>query len=107
MRYYYKTKDGKGLYNLKSPSTDKNLIAITESEFLELQPKERELTAEQKQQIAIQNEMNEILAWLNKNDFVINKHLLGEYADNDQRWLDYLAERETKLARYNELEKLL
>lgn len=55
----------------------------------------------------IKQEMAGIKAWLNSNDYIINKHLLGEYSDTDYRWLNYLAERKVKLARYNELEILV
>lgn len=62
--------------------------------------------AEQEQQRinTIKQEMASIKAWLNANDYIINKHTLGEYTDNDPRWTNYLAERKIKLARYNELE---
>lgn len=52
----------------------------------------------------IKQEMAGIKAWLNANDYIINKHTLGEYSDTDPRWTNYLAERKVKLARYNELE---
>lgn len=52
-------------------------------------------------------EMSAIKKWLNANDYIINKHLLGEYSDTDYRWLNYLAERKIKLARYNEIEILV
>lgn len=65
--------------------------------------------AEQKQEQvnAIKQEMASIISWLNANDYIINKHTLGEYTDTDIRWVNYLSERKTKLARYNELEKVL
>ena len=53
------------------------------------------------------NDISLILKWLNEHDYIINKHTLGEYTDNDEKWINYLAERKLKLARYNELEKLL
>ena len=52
-------------------------------------------------------ELQDIQAWLNANDYKINKHLLGEYKDNDERWTTYLQERQEKLARYNELELVI
>lgn len=55
----------------------------------------------------IKQEMASIKAWLNANDYIINKHTLGEYSDTDPRWTNYLAERKIKLARYNELESEL
>ena len=50
------------------------------------------------------SEMREILNWLNDNDYVINKHILGEYDDDNPKWTAYLSERAVKLARYKELE---
>jgi hypothetical protein len=54
--------------------------------------------------LRLQFEGKEIQQWLKDNDYKINKHLLGEYQDNDERWTTYLQERAEKLARYNELE---
>ena len=64
---------------------------------------------EQKQETinSYKREMSTIKSWLNANDYIINKHILGEYTDTDTKWINYLAERKVKLARYNELEKLL
>lgn len=64
---------------------------------------------EQKQKTinSYKQEMASIKSWLNANDYIINKHLLGEYSDTDPKWINYLAERKLKLARYNELETLL
>lgn len=52
-------------------------------------------------------ELENIRQWLLDNDYKINKHTLGEYSDNDERWTSYLAERQLKLSRYNELENLI
>ena len=52
-------------------------------------------------------ELQDIKQWLNANDYKVNKHLLGEYADDDERWTSYLQDRQVKLARYNELEQLI
>lgn len=53
------------------------------------------------------NEQVEILEWLSKNDYKINKFLLGEYTANDPKWQEYLLSRSEKLARFNEIELLL
>ena len=50
-------------------------------------------------------EMQSIREWLTAHDYIVNKHTLGEYADDDERWVSYLQERQVKLARYNELEQ--
>ena len=55
----------------------------------------------------IKQEMVAIKSWLNANDYIINKHTLGEYTDTDSRWLNYLEGRKVKLARYNLLETVL
>jgi hypothetical protein len=52
-------------------------------------------------------ELQDIQAWLQAHDYIINKHLLGEYKDNDKRWTDYLQQRQVKLARYNDLEQVI
>jgi hypothetical protein len=52
-------------------------------------------------------ELKDIQRWLNANDYKVNKHLLGEYQDNDERWTSYLQARQDKLARYNELEAII
>ena len=64
---------------------------------------------EQKQETinSYKQEMSAIKSWLNANDYIINKHTLGEYTDTDTKWINYLAERKVKLARYNELEILV
>ena len=62
---------------------------------------------ENKEKYDAQQEMFKIKQWLNLNDYIINKHILGEYSDNDTKWLNYLEERKLKLARYNELEKVV
>lgn len=33
------------------------------------------------------------LQWLSDNDWKINKHVLGEWLDTDERWLEYVRER--------------
>jgi hypothetical protein len=51
-------------------------------------------------------QLQDIQTWLKAHDYMINKHLLGEYKDNDKRWKDYLQERKEKLEQYNALEVL-
>jgi hypothetical protein len=54
--------------------------------------------------LALKIELNQIKIWLKENDYKVNKHLLGEYQDDDERWIEYLQERSVKLARYNDIE---
>lgn len=100
-RFYYKDNN-ENYYSYKSQHND--LIEITEQEFNEhiAQPQP---TAEQIALFNKQKEMAEIKRWLNENDYIINKHILGEYTDDDERWVNYLEQRAEKLARYNELEE--
>lgn len=73
-RFYYKSKDGKGFANLKSPLVDENYIQITEEEFNELtKPKIPELTAEQKAAQEKAKKIAEYKAYLEKTDYIVLK----------------------------------
>ncbi len=48
-----------------------------------------------------------VLKWLSENDWKVNKHTLGEWSDDDPRWLSYLEMRKSKRAEYDEAEALL
>ena len=48
-----------------------------------------------------------VLKWFSDNDWKVNKHLLGEWSDTDERWLAYLAGREKARAEYDEAEATL
>lgn len=66
-RFYYKSKDGTGFLNLKSPLNDENYIQITEEEFEELsKPKVYESTEEQKAKIELAKTIREKKALLNE-----------------------------------------
>ena len=47
------------------------------------------------------------LQWLTDNDWKVNKHTLGEWADDDPRWLAYLSERTTQRVEYEKAEQIL
>lgn len=47
------------------------------------------------------------LKWLADNDWKVNKHMLGEWSDDDERWLEYLAGREQARKDYDEAEAVL
>ena len=51
---------------------------------------------------AAKKAMDRVLQWLADNDWKVNKHTLGEWADDDPRWLEYLAGREQARAEYDE-----
>lgn len=66
-RFYYKSKEGNGFLNLKSPMIDENYIQITKEEFDELtKPKVYEPTAEQKAAQEKAKKIAEKKALLNK-----------------------------------------
>jgi hypothetical protein len=56
-----------------------------------------ELTEEQRERIRARETASRkreaALKWLSDNDWKVNKHTLGEWSDDDERWLAYLADR--------------
>ena len=72
MRYYYKSKEGNGFLNLKSPLTDENYIQITEEEFNKL-TKPKEPTAEQKAAQEKAKKIAEYKKYLADTDYIVLK----------------------------------
>ncbi len=56
-----------------------------------------ELTKEQRERIRARatasRKREAALKWLSDNDWKVNKHTLGEWSDDDERWLAYLSDR--------------
>ena len=56
-----------------------------------------EITEEQKERAKTMNEARakkaKALKWLSDNDWKVNKRMLGEWVEDDERWLTYLADR--------------
>ena len=50
-----------------------------------------------------QEELWEIQKWFSDNDWIVNKIVVGEWTTDDERWLNYLAERQVKRKRQDEL----
>ena len=71
-RFYYKSKDGKGFLNLKSPLNDENYIQITKEEFEEL-TKPKEPTAEQKASYEKAKKIVEYKKYLADTDYIVLK----------------------------------
>ena len=71
-RFYYKSKDGKGFLNLKSPIDDENYIQITEEEFNEL-TKPKEPTAAQKAAYEKAKKIAEYKKYLADTDYIVLK----------------------------------
>ena len=55
----------------------------------------------------LQEEYFEIVAWLNQNDWKINKVFLGEWAETDPRFVEYKKERKTRRERFDAIKKAL
>ena len=73
-RFYYKSKNNRGLLNLESPLNDDRYIQITEEEFEELtKPKIPELTAEQKAAQEKAKKIAEYKKYLFDTDYIVLK----------------------------------
>ena len=55
----------------------------------------------------LQEEYFDIRAWLNQNDWKINKVFLGEWAETDPRWVEYKEQRQIKRARFDKIKEAL
>lgn len=70
-----------------------------------------EITEEQKEKAKARataiKEKEAALKWFADNDWKVNKHSLGEWADDDERWIEYLTTRAEKRAQYDEAERIL
>ena len=93
-RFYYKSKEGKGFLNLKSPLLDENYIQITKEEFNEL-TKPKEPTAEEK---AAQEKAKKIAEAQSEGETSTVSQLRDIYKEQ-------LAKRKEARDKINELEK--
>ncbi len=80
-RFYYKSKDGTGFFNLKSQIVDENYIQITEEEFNEL-TKPKEPTAAQKLKQENLAEIAKYKKYLADTDYIVLK-IAEALANND------------------------
>ena len=55
----------------------------------------------------LQEEYFGIRAWLNQNDWKINKVFLGEWENTDPRWVEYKEQRAIKRARLDKIKEAL
>ena len=58
---------------------------------------------QQKTLILAKEELWQIQKWFSDNDWIVNKIVVGEWTTDDERWINYLAERKVKRARQDEL----
>lgn len=108
MRYYYKSKVGKGYLNLKTPLEEdiENYIQITEQEFNELIkaeeyiPTEEEISKQEKL-----NRINELKKLLSSTDYQAIKYAEGLITEEEyepiktqrQAWRNEISELEAVL----------
>lgn len=52
-------------------------------------------------------ERDEIKKWLTDNDYKVNKIVIGEWTVSSTQWMEYLDQRQKKVARLNEILELL
>lgn len=62
---------------------------------------------QQKTLILAKEELLEIQKWFSDNDWIVNKIVVGEWTTDDERWINYLAERQVKRKRQDELNQTL
>ena len=67
------------------------------------EPTEAEATADKEADKALR--LREIDKWLKANDWKVNKVFLGEWAEDDSRWLEYLEQRAIVRAEHESLTK--
>lgn len=110
-RFYYKSKDGTGFLNLKSPLADKNYVKITKEEFEKL-VKPKEPTAEEKAAQEKAKKIAEYKKYLQDTDYIVLK--MGEcLADGNTEevtaikteYTEQLAKRKEARDKINGLEK--
>ena len=56
---------------------------------------------------SLNKELKDIIQWMEKTDYIVLKVARGNWQENDPRYLEYLAEYETKHARKEEIESIL
>lgn len=111
MRYYYKSKQGRGFLNLKTPLSEeeaKNYDELTEEQFIEAK-KRPEKTNEQKAQAEITRQINACKKYLQDTDYIVLKiaELMSEGGDTTALRTEYAEQlklRQECRDKINELE---
>lgn len=105
-RYYYKSKNGNGLLNLKSPvEHPENYVELTKEEFEEIQPKPHVPTEEEKAKFEIQKQIVAKKAELAKTDYKCLKFIDGSLTEEE--YAPIKAARQTLRDEINALEEQL
>lgn len=66
-----------------------------------------EVLAERQAKKEAREKKDTALKWLSDNDWIVNKRVLGEWEETDERWLAYLTGREKARADIDEAEAIL
>ena len=69
--------------------------------------KKVEITEKQRSKAEANAKKENAMKWLAENDWKINKRTLGEWAEDDERWTAYLADRAKVRADIDEAEAVL
>lgn len=92
----------------RQPLKDKySHYAVVNNKFVVLQ---REPTEEEIRQDVIkekQTRIKEIEKWFSDNDWMFNKIFLGEWEETDERWLNYLTQRNNLRQEHEDLQTSL
>ena len=62
---------------------------------------------EQQRRKVLRMRKSNILEWLSDHDYIINKIFLGEWANDDPRYIEYNAERKAKREELDQIEEEL
>lgn len=92
------TVDNVTSFNVKTiPEVERGEVLCYNPETETFYTEKIELTKEQRERIRARatasRKREAALKWLSDNDWKVNKHTLGEWSDDDERWLAYLADR--------------
>ena len=104
-------KEGDIKYNAKSQCffIVDQLPLVKENETLYFNPKTQAFYTKDKELSNVEEALfyakqikKGCLDWFSNNDWKVNKHHLGEWADEDPRWQKYLAQREETRKQYDQ-----
>ncbi len=104
------TKDGVTIFNVAGvPAREAGKTLHYDPEKKEFYTKEIDaaVIAARQAKAEAQQKKAAAMKWLADNDWKVNKRTLGEWAEDDPRWLDYLAGREQARADYDAAEAVL
>ena len=88
----------------RQPLPDKySYYAVIDGKFTIQRREPSELELQKDGEAIIKEKLAEIDRWLKANDWNVNKVFLGEWSEDDPRWLEYLEQRAIVRARHEAL----